>query len=468
MPKLLIVLAFCLSVSFGWAQQPVSRSTLPSGQHLLHSDQPVTAVAIRFDSFQGENVSLELDGKTFELPFDPDGEAFSYFLSLPLPLQNPDIRLEMNTHSVLFLINSGESPKVGPGYHAFRKSNDCLIEFDAIPQSEWRAGLSAPAYTRSFTNVEHVVVHHAAGSNTNTNYTQVVRDIYVYHTEVNGWSDIGYNYLIAQDGTIYEGRDPGTGEQDNVLGAHFCGKNGGTMGICLLGNFETAVPTASSLESLESLVAFKMDKEGLDALGQYPHSGGSLGAIVGHRDGCSTACPGENVYALLEEFRHSVQEQVNSCEERSLAFSASTQSPKIGEYITFYNESTGYDTYLWILQNAETLTETWASSGSTRWSTPGNFDVSLIGYYGKEADTLTRPDFIFIEGQVIFPTLVSDNYQVFLNAEETVRINSIYSMDGKETVFYELNTAHYQLYPAEPGLYLIQLSNGNTERIIIL
>ena len=66
------------------------------------------------------------------------------------------------------------------------------------------------------------MVHHSAGSNTNSNYTQVVRDIYLYHTQVNGcWSDIGYNYLVAQDGSIYNGRDPGALEQDDVLGRSF-------------------------------------------------------------------------------------------------------------------------------------------------------------------------------------------------------------------------------------------------------
>ena len=210
--------------------------------------------------------------------------------------------VEVEYPSVIYLINSGAPPVFNS---EDRKSgSDCPIEISPIPQSEWRAGLAPPNYTRSFTNVLHVVVHHAAGSNSNTNYIQVVRDIYVYHTEVNGWSDIGYNYLIAQDGTIFTGRDPNEGEQDNVLGAHFCGKNSGTMGICLLGNYETAIPTSTALQSLTTLVTYKIDKEALDPFGQYPHSSGNLPTILGHRDGCSTACPGANVYRLLDDLRN--------------------------------------------------------------------------------------------------------------------------------------------------------------------
>ncbi len=468
MLKRFVVLIYFLIPTICWPQSQVTRIPFGTTTTPLAINQDVTALAIRFADFQGDVVILTIDDTNYELPFDPDGESFSYFLSLAKPLRNPTINQRTKQNSTLFLINSGDSPKIESESHSFRKSDDCLIEFEAIPQSEWRAGLDAPSYTRSFTNVSHVVIHHAAGSNTNSNYTQVVRDIYEYHRDVNGWSDIGYNYLIAQDGSIYAGRDPGAGEQDNVLGAHFCGKNGGTMGICLLGNFETATPSVSSLESLESLVAFKIVKEELDPLGESLHSGSSLGSIVGHRDGCSTACPGENVYGLLEEFRYAVEERMISCEERGLAFSASSQTPKIGEYITFYNESVGYESYKWILENAEKEAETWVSTGSTRWSSPGDFDVSLIGYYGTEVDTLTAPDFISIEGPVIFPTLVSDDYLIYLNAGESVSIQSIFSMDGRETVFHEVNATQYQLHPAEPGLYLIQLSNGDTERIIVL
>jgi len=106
---------------------------------------------------------------------------------------------------------------------------DCRAPVTSIPQSEWRAGLTEPSYSRIETEVEHVVVHHSAGSNTNRNYTQVVRDIYIYHTEVNGWSDIGYHYVIKKDGTIEEGRPL------KKTGAHVRGANRGTVGVCFVG-----------------------------------------------------------------------------------------------------------------------------------------------------------------------------------------------------------------------------------------
>lgn len=193
---------------------------------------------------------------------------------------------------------------------------------NVIPASTWRFGLTPPKELPLQTAVKHIIVHHAAGSNTAANYTDVVRNIYVYHTASNGWNDVGYNFLIAQDGTIYEGRD---GQKimdgDNVLGAHFCSQNGGTLGICLLGDYMTAQPTDKSVESLANLIAWKIKKEKIEPIGNTLHSvsGKILNNISAHRDGtCSTDCPGNNLYAKLEQVRQKI---VVSCDfSKPLAF----------------------------------------------------------------------------------------------------------------------------------------------------
>jgi hypothetical protein len=197
---------------------------------------------------------------------------------------------------------------------------------DMIRTSAWREGLPEPSYNRLVTNVRHVIVHHSAGSNTNRDYVNVVRNIYLYHTQSNGWSDIGYNYLIAQDGTIFQGRSFSNdeAENDNVQGAHFCGQNSGTMGICLLGNFNTAVPSDTAVTSLVRLTSWKLDKESLNPLASSRHPANSnLGVIAGHRNGCATECPGDNLYAMLDDIRLEVDAYLKAgCpeEEAPLAF----------------------------------------------------------------------------------------------------------------------------------------------------
>lgn len=46
-----------------------------------------------------------------------------------------------------------------------------------------------------------------------------------------GWKDIGYNFLVGEDGNIYEGR--GWGKH----GAHSTPYNSKSIGICMIGNF---------------------------------------------------------------------------------------------------------------------------------------------------------------------------------------------------------------------------------------
>lgn len=164
--------------------------------------------------------------------------------------------------------------------------------------------------------MEHLIVHHAATSNQLTDYTNVVRNIYLYHTQANGWSDVGYNYLIAPDGTLFAGRDPAGGAQDRVRGAHFCGQNSGTMGVCLLGDYTQAQPAAPMMLSLEHLLSWKTHKEQLEATGQGTYSANpQLPVIAGHQDGCSTACPGRHVYEKLPALRLGVQANLQACEE---------------------------------------------------------------------------------------------------------------------------------------------------------
>ncbi|CAN0256205.1 unnamed protein product, partial [Chrysoparadoxa australica] len=215
-----------------------------------------------------------------------DSLEFTFFLSYP-KTEAIEVMIENRGSYQFFLINSGRTPGVNSSFR-MEGLTDCIAPVTSIPQSEWRAGLPEPSYSRIETEVEHVVVHHSAGSNTNQDFTQVVRDIYIYHTEVNGWSDIGYNYLIAQDGSIYNGRDPGNLAQDNVLGAHFCGSNSTTMGVCLLGNFQTASITTSTRLSLQNLVAWKLEKENLTPYVTHQHDLCLYEALIGHRDGCST------------------------------------------------------------------------------------------------------------------------------------------------------------------------------------
>ncbi|WP_185113982.1 N-acetylmuramoyl-L-alanine amidase [Fulvivirga imtechensis] len=290
-------------------------------QHIYAQEkEPVTALAIRYQGQLGE--ALVRHG-SFETRLFPDEHTEDNGLTSNLVIfDEPVYKYELFTGSLsgnieVILINAGEIKNETEAGRIKEGGNSCE-EPAQVDQSVWREGLPAPNYNRSFTDTENIIVHHSATSNELTNYTNVVRNIYLYHTEANGWSDIGYNYLIAPDGTIFKGRDPGAGEQDFVLGAHFCGKNSTTIGVCLMGTFTNVPPSDQALESLNHLLAWKTDKDELDPLGTDPHPlHASLPVIAGHRDGCSTECPGQKTYERLPMIRTVTAESIQACHEET-------------------------------------------------------------------------------------------------------------------------------------------------------
>jgi hypothetical protein len=194
-----------------------------------------------------------------------------------------------------------------------------------VLQSEWRIGLPLPKPNRNGSQTRHIVLHHSGADNFRDNYADVVRAYYLFHLEGNHWSDIGYNYLIDPYGVLYYGRDPlDSGfEQDEVTGAHFCGKNGNTMGVCIIGNYDEIQPTENSLLKLTELLAWKVVKDGFDFLGSSPHpypSGPDLVYFASHNLGCSTLCPGIFLLATMDDVSSKVVQRVSECLNASFSY----------------------------------------------------------------------------------------------------------------------------------------------------
>lgn len=102
--------------------------------------------------------------------------------------------------------------------------------------------------------VNRAIIHHTTGSYSNYTGTQAVRSIYLYHAITRGWGDIGYNYLIFSDGTIYEGKLGGEG----VYGYHaYTEANEMGIGVAMIGDFSYSLPTSDARRSLRKLLAEK-------------------------------------------------------------------------------------------------------------------------------------------------------------------------------------------------------------------
>ena len=76
--------------------------------------------------------------------------------------------------------------------------------------------------------ITEIIVHCTA---TPEGQAKTVDDIRREH-KAQGWSDIGYHYLVYLDGTVHEGRDV------DIAGAHASGHNTHSIGVCYVGGVE--------------------------------------------------------------------------------------------------------------------------------------------------------------------------------------------------------------------------------------
>jgi hypothetical protein len=194
-----------------------------------------------------------------------------------------------------------------------------------------------PAYADT---LRFAVVHHTVGTNsyTRAQSASIVRGIERYHVLANGWDDIGYNFLIDKYGQIFEGRWGGVDR--NVVGAHAQGFNQGSVGVALMGTYDSTSITPAARASLVRLLAWRLDVAHVDPLstlswrstGNPKYPAGrmvTLRTISGHRDTGYTSCPGSRLYADLP----SITRTVAQTGLPKMYFPAATGAP--GELVHF-------------------------------------------------------------------------------------------------------------------------------------
>jgi len=129
----------------------------------------------------------------------------------------------------------------------------------------------------------HIVMHHSASRGGNA----AVFD--KYHRTQRGWDELGYHFVITNGHGGPDGKvEVGPRWTKQKQGAH-TGRTPGNeyneqgIGICLVGDFTTHLPTRAQLASLNELLIYLMETQCLG-----PDS------VIGHCNAPSacTACPG--------------------------------------------------------------------------------------------------------------------------------------------------------------------------------
>ncbi|MEV5444054.1 N-acetylmuramoyl-L-alanine amidase [Streptomyces sp. NPDC052644] len=111
-----------------------------------------------------------------------------------------------------------------------------------------------------------------------------VRQIQAQHMDGNGWSDIGYSFLVCTHGYVYEGR--GLRRRNSANGSTSLNNQDYAV-LAMVGSSGLTVPTDAQLHGLR------------DAIDYCRREGPAGSWLGGHRDGYATSCPGDWLYAWV-------------------------------------------------------------------------------------------------------------------------------------------------------------------------
>lgn len=127
---------------------------------------------------------------------------------------------------------------------------------------------------KSKRTINEIIVHCSATAE-GKDYT--VEDITRWH-KAQGWSTIGYHYVVYRDGSVHAGRNV------DVAGAHCTGHNSKSIGVCYIGGLATDGKTAKDTRTDAQKGALVTLLKELRRL--YPSA-----SIHGHCEYANKACP---------------------------------------------------------------------------------------------------------------------------------------------------------------------------------
>jgi N-acetylmuramoyl-L-alanine amidase len=159
-----------------------------------------------------------------------------------------------------------------------------LPAISITPRTGWNAAEPKPFKTH--VPVQITIHHEGTKLEMNADAARKIKNIQTWGMGPDRkWADIPYHFLIAPNGTIYEGRDVfTTGETATEYDPT------GHLLITCLGNLEEQEVPEQQLNSLINLIAYCSKKYKL------PYE-----TLASHKDySKQTTCPGKNLYKYLE------------------------------------------------------------------------------------------------------------------------------------------------------------------------
>jgi hypothetical protein len=142
--------------------------------------------------------------------------------------------------------------------------------------------------------VHHTVTQRSASGG----YAARLRQIQSFHMDTRGWCDVGYTFLVTEDGTVWEARPA------RFLGAHVGSNNTGNIGMSFVGCFHPSgcgglgdtTPPGAMVDSAANVLGLLAKNHKITV---------TESTLKGHRDhaGANTTCPGDYLHKRLGDIR---------------------------------------------------------------------------------------------------------------------------------------------------------------------
>jgi len=179
--------------------------------------------------------------------------------------------------------------------------------------------------TRPLSDIKTLVIHHSAVPASVT-----PQRIAAYHVKSLGWPGVGYHFMVAEDGVIYQGNSLQT------VSNHAAKVNPRGVGICFLGNFNSVAPPPAQLRAGALLVAWLLQELKLD-----------LDVVKGHKEFMQTACPG-NQWLRGKRWKQMLRQEVVKVQEGTVSGLLPTAADKpIYHYVLFWHHGDSWANRDW-------------------------------------------------------------------------------------------------------------------------
>lgn len=215
-----------------------------------------------------------------------------------------------------------------------------LTDLGVVSRSDW--GARPTTCTATEDDWYRFAIHHTAGTQTSGGTVAgAVRALQAYAIDSGNYCDIPYQVLVGADGSLWEGRP-----LDLRSGATGGGNNDGNIAVSFLGCYTPSGCPGSSHEAPDEMLAWA--RLVVQALAADHGIVTDPDTARGHRDwpGNSTVCPGDYVYARLDELRSETARLQAEVEAASFPLGGALEVP-VGEPVALWVDLRNVGTDTW-------------------------------------------------------------------------------------------------------------------------